>query len=333
MKMFFQGLVLLICMTLVNAQDNEAISPNPESESDSLTTSSIPDTITEKSLPENAEDDVSFPTGDEAQDETSTEGESFVNPFVTDEDQEGDAVKENPFVAEESQTETTEIAALSFDDDEKGLDVIMDLSIGLGLPRVEIEPNYIGSKGKPDFLFRGGILLPFTQLFFASLSFQYLQLSFDLDQRDTVSLINKMIILRKGTESLTFLAIPIKLGLRFGRGPVKPYIYADAEPSFLIAGNQNTMKNVTTHFADSSIDEKVYITDIDVTDKRNRILAFAGMGVGCEITYGYGSVYIDASLQYNPLNMDRENTFDEGFRRTSSKAFYVPILLGIRFYL
>lgn len=272
--------------------------------------------------------------------ESKSDKDTFENPFLNDDEtitQGEEKQKEtkdssgNLFIAEVE----TETQKDSYNEENNSIDIIVDLAVGVSLPRFEVKPNTISSEGKPNFIFSSGIIIPFAKWFYAGISLRYLQFYFIMSEFDTAytSINAPMYQEKEAKESFTFISAPIQLGMRFTVGPMTPYFYLDFEPAYMVAGYQNSKKKVTTFFLDSTSQVNETIKDFGTTDKRNQFQPFFGGGIGLEISYGYGSVYFDASLQYSPLDIDKNIEDGSFIKRTSCRVLYIPINLGIRFFL
>lgn len=264
-----------------------------------------------------------------------------VNPFVSSDEDTSSASKApvNPFLSEEEIVSETE----SFDEaEEGGIDILVDLGLGVSLSRFFIEPEDVSTKGKPSFVFNPGVIIPFAKRFYGGIAIRYMQLSVDLSHSSS-SVDDSYVKITAKTntnEIMTFLSVPIKLGMRFETPIVTPYFYVDIEPAYLTGSNQFVSKEVRAIFPDG----KEYLmpgeqntSDINSTDYRERHQIFVGGGIGIEISYGYGYVYIDGCCQYavfetdNPdFNMKIDHSVPY---RSSSRVIYFPVSLGIRFYL
>jgi hypothetical protein len=270
----------------------------------------------------------------------------FVNPFATG-DEEDETVLQDEIKPEEtpdtistpflSEDQTEEDA---FDEAGGGFDFLVDLGVGLSLPRFEVEPNNISTEGKPSFIFNGGLVVPFAKWFYAGVSLRYLQLSFDLLMSDSQNIdidsVDYYFEDFNTKEKLAFISVPIQLGMRFELGLVTPYFYADIEPAFLTGGHQFCVWKSQIFFKNGDIDKKTYNSDIGLTDKREQFQIFVGGGAGIEVSYGYGALYLDGSVQYAPKQIDKSG-YTQGVSslpaRSSCKAIYFPVSIGIRFYL
>lgn len=269
----------------------------------------------------------------------SPDEEEFINPFIVEE--EGSI--ESPQSNDDRVRQADSGEALSqtsegidpLESEKPTVDILVDLAVGAGLPRFEVEPNTINASGIPNFLFNGGIMIPFAERFYIGASLRYLQFSFNLYEFDTVYIdINRTVYTEKeARESYTYLSVPIKAGMRFELGPVIPFFYIDFEPAYMMAGYQNSRKEVAATFPDSTSSNTVVTNDVGITDIRNQFQPFFGCGMGIEVSYGYGSVYLDASVQYNPFEINKNTSKEAGVNHTSCHALYFPITLGIRFFL
>lgn len=260
-----------------------------------------------------------------------TSGEdTFENPFLTDDN----TIAQDEDKQKEIQDSSSDLSVAD-NEKEKAVDIIADLSVGVCLPRCEVEPNTIGSEGKPNFIFSSGIIIPFAKWFYAGIWLRYLQFYYIMSEFDIsyTSINTHMYKESEAKESLTFISAPVQFGMRFKAGPVTPYFYVDFEPAYMVAGYQNSTKKVTTYFSDSTSQVNETIKDFGTTDRRNQFQPFLGGGIGLEILFGYGSVYFDASLQYNPLDIDKDIEDESFIRRTSCTVLYIPINMGIRFFL
>ena len=229
---------------------------------------------------------------------------------------------------EESYTEKT---LDDLETDKFTLDLILDISRGVSLTKLNaVEPDDIATKSNANFLFDIGIMIPFKKWFFASIHFRYAKLKFSLYRKTTFSMGQTTI---DTEEFMNFISAPVKLGLRYDAGPVVPYFYADIEPAYLTAGGQLAIEKTHTVFPDSTKTNITKTNDIETIDYRERHQIFIGGGVGVEISYGYGSIYLDAGCLYALFETDELNDEKSRPLRTSSRIIYFPISLGIRFYL
>jgi hypothetical protein len=273
----------------------------------------------------------------------STEESDFINPFISG-DEGGQSISQDA-VSKEEISDTVDNTLLnkdhvdkgedSFDETEGGLDILVDLAVGMSLPRFEVTPDYITAKGKPSILFSSGIVIPFAKYFYADIAVRYLQLACNKSEYDTTDSDRpKAYSETKTKESLAFVSAPIKAGMQFELGMFTPYFYADLEPAYLVAGGQFVKEKVNTIFIDGNQSLEESEENINTTKLRERHQVFVGGGIGCLISYGYGYIYVDASFQY----ATRESGDSEGLKESkplqlSERVFYFPIVLGLRFFL
>ena len=315
----------LICLVITStvflytsafSQDNITETEKPGRVADT----SPPDTLSEKR--ETASEDSSV--------QPDTLGENEKQPGDNKPDSTIDAV-----AVSKEETDTKE----SFDDfesDKFKLDLILDISRGMSITQFTVKsPDYIATEPKADFLFDIGLMLPFKKWFFTSVSFRYMKLKFSLSEELISSLGQTTMSMTTGTEeSMNFISAPIKFGMRFDMGVIIPYFYADMEAAYLTACSQFSVRDVHAIFPDSS--EYLLsndVKDINTTDYRERHQIFIGGGIGLEISYGYGYIYLDGGCQVALFETDEPNDVKSLPLRTSSRIIYFPISLGIRFYL
>jgi len=268
------------------------------------------------------------------------------NPFVTgeeegitDEAEKEDIteVPENPFL---TGGEETVSADESIDEAEGGgIDFLVDLGLGVSLSRFFIESEDLTTEGKPSFLFNPGVIIPFADKFFAGIAIRYMQLSVDLLRSySTVSGYYPLTSVKINTnEIMTYISVPIKLGMRFELNKLTPYFYADIEPAYLTGSNQFISEEIHTKFADGSeyfLPGEKNTQDMETTASRKREQIFIGGGIGIEFPYGYGSVYIDGGCKYGVFDTDVSEAQGHSKPwRNASSVIYFPVSLGIRFYL
>ena len=222
------------------------------------------------------------------------------------------------------------------DNEKRGrLDIFVDHSQGMIVPRFKISPKNIAAKGKLSYMFDFGIFVPFLDLFYGGLSLKYSKLSLSLSESFVISSPPQSIHTRIDTkEYLTSISVPFECGMRFKFNNFIPYFYIDIGPSFLTGANQCAVKN--THFIfDNNGPQKLVEEHIDlnVRNKRKTLQLFFGGGIGLEIVYSYGSLFADIGCQYALLNtvIDKDNKSIP--YRTSDGLVYFPISFGLRFYL
>lgn len=348
MKIYISALVIpLLCVTMFSQQ-----SPADKKNQENETAAETP-TEEAKKQPEpqkepleeleEKEEIQSQEIESKTEPEPEKEESDFVNPFATT-DEEAEAVSddaeksedtsdtvENPFLA---QAETSEVEDDAFEDEEGGLDFLVDLAVGVSLPRLEIKPDNITSEGRPSFLFNAGIIIPFAKWFYGGISVRYLQFAFNLSKADTTKALGSVMQNEFDTrEKMTFVSAPIQLGMRFEIGLFTPYFYADIEPAYMTGGHQFAKVTTNTMFMNGDVEKETYNADIDLTDLREELQLFVGGGIGLEMSYGYGAIYVDGSFQWAPKQIDKSTDLKSLPLRTSSKALYFPVTIGIRFFL
>ncbi len=239
----------------------------------------------------------------------------------------------NPFL---TQDESVPKIELPDESENRGIDFLIELSAGVSLPQFTIEPDNISTKGEPRFLVSSGVIVPFARLFYTGISVRYLQLSFELEKSNTttVGLYPFTTVKTVTNELMGFLSVPVKIGMRFEIGIATPYFYANIEPAYLTSGRQFGITKTHTVDYDSSEIIITEIKDIETTDYRERHQVFIGGGIGIDISYGYGSIFIEGSCQVGIFDTDEESGNDISVpKRTSSSLIYFPISVGIKFYL
>lgn len=323
----------LISWTLTLSQ--ETVSETRQSEGNNLSSDSV-DTISSSTLqedvergtqtvPENpfVENEEAESAGSDAMEDTlgveekKDEGEQIINPFLA-----GDLD-----IPEESEVET----------DKSAFDIILDISRGFSMTHFEVEPTafkFAESKGCYDFLFDIGILVPIKKWFFAELSFRFMKLRYKLSYSYKTKVISSIQTNTINTEEvISFISAPIDIGIRFDLGRVIPYLYGEITPAYLTGGNQLAVIENETLFPDSTKTSWKIMEDIDVTDQRERHQIFLGGGIGMEIYYGYGTIYIDGAFQIACFDPDEEYDNKSKPKREAKRLIYFPISLGLRFYL
>lgn len=267
------------------------------------------------------------------------------NPFLTGEDKAATGEEkqthdsdtpENPFLAGEETVSADE----SIDEVERrGIDLLIDLGLGVSLSRFFIKPEDLTTEGKPSFLFNSGVIISFADMFFTGIAIRYMQLSVDLSSSySTISGVYPYTSVKTNTnELLTYVSVPIKFGMRFELNKITPYFYADIEPAYLTGSNQFISKEIRTVFTDSSeyfMAGEKNTQDMETTSNRKRGQIFVGGSIGIEFTYGYGSVYIDGGCKYGIFDTDVSETQGHSIPwRNASSVIYFPVSLGIRFFL
>lgn len=249
-------------------------------------------------------------TGSIAEQETTDSSAEIINPFFSDD-------------------ELTSAPESSDEPEGAAIDIILDLSIGVSTTLFKAEPKTISTGLKPNFLFDLGVIVPFLQRLYAGVSVRFLQLTYSLS--DSVPGLHGSYLKTDTDECMRFLSAPVNLGMRFELGPVVPYFYATFEPAYLTSASRYTVNKT---YVVSPIDSAtLYVESTDdkkTTKQRERHQIFLGGGIGLEISYGYGAVYLDGSFLFALLEPGTQNTSPA---QTSSSMKYFPISLGIRFFL
>lgn len=260
--------------------------------------------------------------------------ETGYNPFITDGDtaaRSAQSVYEdssiNPFL---SQREPYADEQTTSESDKWTIDILLDLSAGFGYTRIyDIKPEYISTDGKGNFLFSLGVMIPFVKLLYAKASINYFRVTY-ATSFTTPNAID-MYVTRTGDEVLSFIGGSVDFGIRLDpEWPVFPFIYGVLEPAFLTTAGRLTVTETYTTFSDNAYLSSKSSENNDITLNRERHQIFIGAGIGCEVNYGYGSVYIDCGFRHPLLEPGDTNSKPE---RSASKLMYFPLSLGIRFYL
>ena len=302
------------------------------------------DAKTEKGTEESMLEDEKENTGTDtaaAIEKTAESEELPSNPFVSDDEEqvESSDIPENPFTSDEETISEAETVEKQEGEERRIIDILVDLGIGASLSRFTIKPEDVSVEGKPSFLFNPGVLIPFKRLFFAGISIRYMQLSVDLSRSySTISGNYPSTSVKTYTnEIMTFVSVPVKVGMRFELGKIIPYFYADIEPAYLTGSNQFISEEIHTVFMDGSeyfLPGEKNTKDMETTDNRKREQIFIGGGIGIEIPYGYGSVYLDGGCQYGVFDTDISEEQGHSMPwRSGSSVIYFPVSLGIRFFL
>ncbi len=269
--------------------------------------------------------------------------DDFENPFLS-EDKEVSAQEEtitedstettsNPFLAEEEGGVPAEEPEAGFE--QGGVDILLDLGVGVSLSYFTVKPDYINTEMKPDFLFQPAMIIPFARLFYGSIALRYLRVSLKMSYNLTSFSNTETITISENTdELLSYISVPCKVGMRFNVGIFTPYFYTDVEPAYLSSAEQYIKSEKEIIYASGVKFVAPETEDRNTTDYRERLQLFAGGGIGLDISYGYGSVYIDGGIQVALLDTDHGDGLEVSRPyRTSVKFIYFPITIGIRFYL
>ncbi len=237
----------------------------------------------------------------------------------------------NPFTASEGESAEAE----EYGDEAGGIDILLNLGVGVNVSRFDIKPAYITTKVKPGFLFNLGMIIPFARWFYGGVSLRYMQHTLDLSHTfNTIGEVSVITVTEETNEIMSFVSAQCKVGMRFELGAFTPYFYGDIEPAYLTAAGQYISKETKAVYFN---DMEIILSeseDRNTTDYRERHQIFIGGGIGFDLSYGYGAVYLDGSCQVGLLETDEGNDIKKSRPpRTSSKVIYFPISLGIRFYL
>jgi hypothetical protein len=232
--------------------------------------------------------------------------------------------------APQTQTQARE----NFGDEKKLIDILLDISQGFTMTRFIVkEPDYISTRGKYDFTYAIGIMLPFKQRFYAEVGFRYMRLKFSLSSTLWSSVTNQTVSTDTKYELMNFVSLPVQLGMRFEIRRFIPFFYIDCVPAYLTAGSQYVVVKSETIFSDGSKMKSTYTQDIETTKNRARFQTALGGGIGLEWLYGYGSIYLDGSCQFVLGDPDAKNDTVSLPQRTASRLIYFPVSLGLRFFL
>ncbi len=269
------------------------------------------------------------------------------NPFVSDGEESVSADQEqqtdtleaesNPFLTQaESENETEMID----ESGKRGVDLLLDIGIGINLTQFAIKPEDITTEGKANFLFNAGVLVPFGRYFYASLAVRYLRLSVEFSIVDTSfdKILDDYVIMITSTESneaFTFISAPVKLGMRFEVKRFTPYFNVDFEPAYLTASSQTSETDVNHKYSSGyEFDIKGGKKDTETTKYRERHQIFLGAGIGLEMSYGYGYIYIESGWKKALFDTDEPGWMLKSRpARKSGSVYYIPISFGVRFFL
>lgn len=273
--------------------------------------------------------------------EKKSSTEEFDNPFSTGDDSSSAITEEfgesdtpqNPFtVTDESISGVEEVPANLDESEQSQIDFLIDLTVGLNFSRLEVEPVSISTEGESDFTFGLGVLIPFPRHLYAKASVRYNRIRFRTANSDSIPSLTEIHYSKETTEELLiYVSLGIDVGMRFKLGPLVPYFYAELQPAVLTSSGRSTvMETYYMNASDSADITFIAAVDRETTRDRERIMLFAGGGVGLEISYGYGAFYIDGAIQLALKDPGHKNSSPI---RTSSKLMFFPVTMGIRFYL
>ncbi len=243
-----------------------------------------------------------------------------------------EAPRLNPFLPEDGLSSVPKPQDIS---KTSKIDIIMDLSIGLNAtlfkatPEIKSEPAAFLTETKPDFMFEAGVIIPFLRRLYLGIYLRYFGLKYTLS--DSISGVNGSYSTIDTEENLHFLSAPIKLGVTVEFNIFTPYLYAEFQPAYLTSAARHTStKNYSVFVPDSAILFTNPVEDKDITKKRERHQIFAGGGIGLDIAYGYGSVYIEAGAMFA---LKEPGILSASPVLKSSNIIYFPFFLGLKFYL
>ncbi len=323
----------LFSWTLLSGQENVTVTE--QSEENNLSSDSIDIVSSERSEGSNKDDIPAVPENPFLTNEDAEHAGPDMAPDSTGtEDRTDDGEQnENPFLTGESDTPEK----VETDLEKPSFSVILDISRGVSMTRFEVEPTaykFAESKGGYDFLFDIGALLPIKKWFFTELSFRFIKLKYSLSYSYEIKGISSVQKSSFNTEeNISFISAPVDVGLRFDLGRVIPYFYGEFTPAYLTGGHQLVITETETLYPDSTTMTVKVMEDIDITEQRERHQIFMGGGIGMEIYYGYGTVYIDGAFQIACFNPDEENDTKSKPKRKAKRLIFFPISLGLRFYL
>ncbi len=260
------------------------------------------------------------------------------NIFLTDED--------NIFLNSDT-PKKRDTVSLQFSDDldysedmiEKALiDWKADISISGIVPLFTPDDNALLLETRPNvsMAFDMGMNALFKECIFASLSLRYLHLSFDVDRiesdkRETIN--NTTVTDIISTEELHYVSVPISLGFRYQIGPFAPYAFLEVEPAYLTAAGLYSQNDQKSTFSTGATLEKRVTDDSDIYDHRENKQLFYGGGVGLDINYGYGIVYLESCYKKSYYDHDRKGDTISSPVRGESILNYIPVTVGLRFYI
>ncbi|MBN1983431.1 MAG: hypothetical protein JW795_17980, partial [Chitinivibrionales bacterium] len=215
-------------------------------------------------------------------------------------------------------------------------DYLLDCAIGMILPRLtEVRPGNYTTLGKGTFLFDLGLLCQFNERWYSRIGVKKSQIRYRASTmvQSVESLVYSHI---DGDETLSFITLSIASGRRFPCGAVTPYLFASLEPAYLTAAHQTTITRTFVQFPDSAHMTVQSYQDKNSLPSRHRYTVFAAGGVGCEINYGYGSVFAEASLQMalRTIPIDQKTATSQQLPVTITyRLFTLPLGIGLRFYI
>jgi hypothetical protein len=209
------------------------------------------------------------------------------------------------------------------------LDLLLDISMGYSLSRFSTDSPFYSSESRGDLLFNIGIILPIGKRFFGEIAFRNTQIKYGMS--DSTADQMGSYFTTKSEESRNYISLPMSFGVRHDFGSMAPYAYAVCEPAYLTSSGMMTRRKSHSLFLpDSAVYTIVSIQDKNVIDSRTRYQVFLGGGIGTEISYGYGLIYLDAGVR---VAMRESGYLDFTPQETTSTLLFFPISMGLRFYL
>ncbi|MBN2037847.1 MAG: hypothetical protein JW768_13990, partial [Chitinispirillaceae bacterium] len=209
------------------------------------------------------------------------------------------------------------------------VDLFLDVSMGFGFSRFDVESPFYSTRGDADFIFDLGVVFPFRRVFFAKAAVRSLQLAYAIS--DSTADFMGSYFTTRADEWLHYLSLPMSVGCKFTIGPCSPYIFVRCEPAYLTSSHEVVeRKSFTLFLPDSSTYTIVSVADNQTTDRRARGQVFVGGGGGVELSYGYGYLYIDGGVQIALIQTGYRDVSPE---HAKSLFWIFPISAGLRFYL
>jgi hypothetical protein len=274
-------------------------------------------------------------------------GEEAVDSSVSAAAVESDIAQDNPFLNGEAggsedmpeffSENSSGVSYETANEIERNHEWLIDISAGGVLTRYEPGANTTLLETAPSssLFFDAGIDLRFLNYFYTSVSCRYLHLCFDVNRLESEEIglfENSTISDIRSTEELHYVTVPFSFGMRFQIGSIAPYIFGEIEPALLVGAHLHSRTELTTEFENGAELSKKYASDSDVLEYREDKQLFYGGGVGIDINYGYGVVYLETALKFSLRAHDRSNDPISVPLRGEGSLIYVPITLGLRFF-
>ncbi|MBN1982686.1 MAG: hypothetical protein JW795_14220 [Chitinivibrionales bacterium] len=214
---------------------------------------------------------------------------------------------------------------------ESHFDYLMDLSVGGSfamLFNMKSSDITVRTEGASNFILGIKLFLHATPGLYFGLSVSNNTLKFHTSSAPVFMNNMKNVVTSK--ETLNYLAFPLYTGYWFERWFIMPFVYGTAEPSLLTGASRHSKTEISILFPDNTQLNKIEITDSSITKDRKPVQCFLGMGAGIEIPYNYGAISLSAEIHYALVKMDCARTNPT---QISHSRFYVPLTIGVRFYL